>query len=87
MTKRRPAQKVTLAERQEIALRKLYDWEYASTLTLSLSEMRRRAEFLEKAIAVCCEFGPGQIEHLTKVCQLEAVRDAATARGFYRPTD
>jgi len=83
MAKRRTAQQITLDERKEIALSKLYLWEYATALTLSLSALKRRDEYLERVL----QYPLNNIDRDTRAVQLAAIRDAGIARGIYTPAD
>lgn len=82
MTKRRSPQQVTLEERQNQALRKLYHYEYAVALTLSISALRRRDEYLTRKLE---RPHYNDIDRACNEIRQLAIRDAGTVRGLYTP--
>lgn len=83
MTKRRSRQ-VTLEERQNKALRKLYQYEYAAALTLSISALRCRDEYLRRKLK---QTHYNDIDRQCNEVQQLAIRDAGAVRGLYTPEE
>lgn len=83
MAKRR-SQQVTLEDRQNRALWKLYQYEYAAALTLPISALRRRDEYLRRKLK---KTHYNDIDRQCNEVQQLAIRDAGAARGLYTPEE